>query len=234
MPLPIPKTPWSSISLDFIVKLPKSEGFNSILVIADRFTKMAYFIACTEKINAVKTIRLLIEYIFKLHGLPDIIIFDHGPQFTATLWKEILATFQIQRRLSTAYHLQTNGQTERINQILEQYLCCFVNYQQDDWVTWLPLAEFAYNNSSKSGLGTSPFFLNYGFHPQMDYLSSKVRVGIPPTLSPNGLIAFQDTARLMLKSANEKYTKYANQSCKSAKFEIEDQVYISTLNMKTN
>jgi hypothetical protein len=101
MPPPIPKTPWSSISLDFIVKLPKSEGFDSILVTADRFTKMAHFSTCTEKINAVETIRLLMEYVFKLHSLPDIIISDRGPQVTATLWKEILAAFQIQKRLST-------------------------------------------------------------------------------------------------------------------------------------
>jgi hypothetical protein len=132
MPIPISNMPWDFISFDFIVKLPLSSGYDSISVIVDRYTKIAHFIPCTETITAKRTAKLLMTYVFKLHGFPSEIISDRGPQFILRVWEFILKTLIIKKKLSTSYHPQTDGQTERTNQTLEQYLHCYVNYQQED------------------------------------------------------------------------------------------------------
>ena len=170
-PLPIPTRPWSSISMDFIVKLPLSQGFGSILVIVCRLTKQAHFIACRESTNSSQLADIFINQVFRYHGLPDDIISDRGPQFRSNFWQALLKKLNIDSKLSTAYHPQTDGQTERVNQSLEQYLRCFVCYAQNDWASYLAFAEFALNNSESSSTKQSPFFANYGFHPRMDYLN---------------------------------------------------------------
>ena len=165
-PLPIPETPWKSISLDFITDLPVSKGFDAILTVVDRFTKMAHFLPCTKSITSQETADLVMREVFKHHGLPDDIISDRGPQFISKFWKHMFKLLHISVKLSSGYHPETNGQTERTNQTLEQYLRCFINYQQDDWVDYMHLAEFAYNNSTHSSTGYSPFFANTGCHPR--------------------------------------------------------------------
>jgi hypothetical protein len=169
-PIPIPPRPWSSISMDFIVKLPSSNGFDSILVIVCRLTKQAHFIACNESINSSGLADLFIANVFRLHGLPDDIISDRGPVFRSLFWKTLLSKLNVVPKYSTAYHPQTDGQTERVNQTLEQYLRCYVCFSQDNWVYLLPFAEFAYNNYVATSTRHSPFFSNYGFHPKMDLL----------------------------------------------------------------
>ena len=232
MPLAPPKMPWISISLDFIVGLPESEGYNAVLVVVDRFTKMAHFIACTDKTDAAMTANFLISYIFKLHGLPDEIISDRGPQFKARLWKQVLQSLKITRKLSTAYHPETDGQTERINQILEQYLRCYINYSQDNWFPLLSLAEFAYNNGPNDR--GSPFFLNYGYHPRMDFLTKNVPPGVPPSLDAKKLELIRARAHQILLRAAENSKKYSDRRRKDAQFRIGQDVFISTANMSTN
>ena len=133
-PLPVPERPWGSISMDFITDLPQSQGvYDSILVVADRLTKMSHFIHCKKSISALETTNLLIKNVFRLHGLPDDVISDRGPHFTSKFWKSINETFRTKVKLSTAFHPATDGQTERINQVIEQYLRGYINYLQDDW-----------------------------------------------------------------------------------------------------
>jgi len=141
-----PDRPWKSISMDFITDLPKSEGDDAILIVIDRLTKMAHFLPCTKEMNARQFSELFMREIFRLHGLPKDIITDRGSIFTSDLSKETTKQLGIERRLSTAFHPQTDGQTERTNSTLEQYLRAYVNYQQDNWKELLPMAEFAYNN----------------------------------------------------------------------------------------
>jgi len=132
--------------MDFITDLPKSEGYDTILVVIDRLTKMSHFIPCSKDLDARQFANLLMKEIVRLHGLPHDIITDSGTLFTSDLWKETTGKLGIERRLSTAFHPQTDRQTERTNAILEQYLRAYINHQQDDWCGYLPLAEFAYNN----------------------------------------------------------------------------------------
>ena len=149
-PLPILEKPWSSISMDFIVDLPESKTFDSIFVVVDRLTKMAYFVPCNKSVTGEEAARLFLENVYKYHGLPDDIISDRGTQFTSKFWQSLFKILQVKIKLSSAYHPQTDGQTERVNQVLEQFLRCSINYHQDNWVDLLPIAEFAYNKDRKS------------------------------------------------------------------------------------
>lgn len=128
-PLPIADDIWRSITMDFIVKLPTSRGYDSILVVVDRCSKMSHFIPCRESLTAADLADLLFHNVFKLHGLPDEIISDRGPQFVSTFWKQLLGRLNIDRKLASSRHPETDGQTERVNQILEQCLRCYINFQ---------------------------------------------------------------------------------------------------------
>jgi len=165
----IPEKPWSHISADFITKLPLAQGYNAILVICDQFSKMAHFIATTEKTSAEGLAKLFWDHVWKLHGLPESIISDWGAQFAAGMMKELNNLLGIQIKLSTAYHPQTDGQTERINQELEQYLRVFIDHRQEQWPDWLETAEFTYNNKIHTATKISPFKANYGQDPRMGF-----------------------------------------------------------------
>ena len=150
IPNSIPKKPWMHISADFITELPLAQEYNVILVVVDRLTKMVYFIPTTEKTLVKGLARLFRDNVWKLHGLPESIISDRGPQFVAGLMRELNRILGIESKLSTAFHPQTDGQTERVNQELEQYLRMFINHRQEQWPDWLEMAEFAYNNKTHS------------------------------------------------------------------------------------
>ncbi|MBW0581343.1 hypothetical protein O181_121058 [Austropuccinia psidii MF-1] len=119
-------------------------------------------------ITSLDLAHLFIKNIFSKHGLPSSIVSDRGSIFVSSFWTNLCQQLKISRDLSTAYHPETDGQTERVNQILEQYLWMYVSYHQYDWNTWLTLAEFSYNNSDHSSTKQSPFFTFYGRDPHFD------------------------------------------------------------------
>jgi hypothetical protein len=127
---------------------------------------MAHFCPTTTKVTAEDTAQLYLQYVFKHHGLPDDIVSDRGTQFTSRFTARLLDLCKIHSNKSTVFHPQSDGQTERVNQVLEQYLRIFCDYQQDNWHELLPLAEFAYNNAKHASTQVSPFFANYGRHPR--------------------------------------------------------------------
>ena len=132
-PNQVPERLWQYISVDFITKLPVSKGHDSILVVCNRFSKMSHFVATTEKTMAERLARLFRDYVWKLHGLPESVISDRGPQFAAGLTRELNKMLGIETKLSTAYHPETDGPMERTNQELEQYLKMYINHRQNDW-----------------------------------------------------------------------------------------------------
>lgn len=134
----------------------------------DKLTKLAHFIATSSTVDAKGFATLHWDHVFRHHGLPDDIISDRGLIFVSSFSRALVQVFSIKINFSTAFHPQTNGQIERINAILEQYLRAYVNYQQDNWTDWLAIAEFAYNNSLSSSTKLTPFFANYGFHPRFE------------------------------------------------------------------
>ena len=131
MPNVIPEKPWSHIPADFITKLPLAQGYNAILVVCDCLSKMAHFIATTERMSAEGLAKLFRDYVWKLHGLPESVISDREVQFAAEMMRELNNLLEIQTKLSMAYHPQMDGQTERTNQELEQYLRIFINHRQE-------------------------------------------------------------------------------------------------------
>ncbi|QRV79959.1 Retrotransposable element Tf2 protein [Ceratobasidium sp. AG-Ba] len=173
-PLPIPQKPWEDIAYDFIVKLPESQGMDSILVVIDRFSRQAHFIPCLESTNAEGVANLFIKEVWKLHGLPKTTVSDRGPTFNSQFLKALYAKLGINPRFSTAFHPETEGITERTNQWLEGFLRSFCNYRQDDWVRWLPIAEFCHNNQVNSATGKTAFETIYGLHPRWDLVDLEV------------------------------------------------------------
>ena len=216
-PLPVPQKAWDSIALDFIVKLPLSKEpisgarYDSILVITDRFTKFGHFIPYKEASTATDLAYSFLRNIVSLHGMPREIISDRGSVFVSKFWQGLITQLGVQHKLSTAYHPQTDGQTERLNQTLEQYLRSYVNYQQDDWVGLLPLAQFAYNSARTETTKVSPFYANYGFQPEA-YREPGVEASSEQArLKAEQIPAMQGMLRKELEFVRERMTKYANQ-----------------------
>ncbi|KAL2249963.1 UNVERIFIED_CONTAM: Transposon Ty3-G Gag-Pol polyprotein [Sesamum indicum] len=164
-PLPIPKQAWACIPMDFIEGLPKSDGKEAILVIVDRLTKYSDFIALKHPYTTVSIAKIFFYHIYKLHGLPVSIVTDRNKIFTSHFWKELFGLTGVSLDMSTAYHPQTDGQTERVNQCLETYLRCMCHQHPKRWSQWISLAEFWFNTNFHSGLKATPFEALYGYPP---------------------------------------------------------------------
>ena len=169
MPNSIPEKPQTYILADFITKLPLAQGYNSVLVVVDQLTKMVHFIPTTERTSAEGLARLFRNNVWKLHSLPESIILDRGPQFVAGLMRELNRILEIKSKISIAFYPQTDGQTKRINQELEQYLRMFIDHRQEQWPDWLGTAEFVYNSKVYSSTKISPFKANYEQDPRMGF-----------------------------------------------------------------
>lgn len=154
------------ISLDFVEGLPPSDRFNAILVVVDKFSKYGHFIPIHHPYTALGIAKLFLDNVYKLHGLPKAIISDRDPIFTSALWKELFKLTDTQLLMSSAYHPQTDGQIERLNQCLEGFLRCTVHSCPRQWSKWLSVAEFWYNTAHHSALGRSPFEVLYGQKPR--------------------------------------------------------------------
>ena len=186
-PLELSYTPWDAISMDFITELPKSDGCSTVWVIVDRFTKMTHFVPVKDgQKTAEGCAKLFLENIWKQHGLHSSIISDREHVFTSKFWAELMGRLDVRLRKSTAFHPQTSGQTERVNQSLEQYLRQYCNYELDNWYYLLPLAEYAYNNSVTTATQMSTFFANYSYHLLTYWPVEKESKNPHPEIMPTG------------------------------------------------
>ena len=232
-PLQLATAPWTSISLDFITDLPDSHGHTGILVIVDRFTKAAEFIACSSGMSAEDTAWLLIDHVYRHHGLPKDIVSDRGTQFTSKFWKAIMDQLKVQLNMSTAFHPQTDGQTERVNQVLEQYLRAYVNARQDNWSRLLPMAQFCYNSAYHASTKMTPFYANYGYNPTA-----------VPTATTTTPIPQADFFLQQLSSIHQELTENLNKATKAYKHQADKKrrptpeiavgsmVYLESKNLK--
>jgi hypothetical protein len=171
--------------------------------------------------------------VYKYHGLPDDIISDRGTQFTSKFWQSLFKILQVKINLSSAYHPQTDGQIERVNQVLEQYLRCFINYHQDDWVDLLPVAKFAYNNTFQESIHQTPFFTNYGHHPRFDSLNLSLAKN--PTVQDlvTRLLEIHKDMKARLVEAQERQKRNANKSRKqNLNISVGDKVWLLRRNLK--
>lgn len=164
-PLKIPKHKWAELSMDFIEGLPKSRGKDVILVVVDRLTKYAHFIPLSHPFTTPQVAKLFMDHVHKLHGMPQVIVTDIDRIFTSTVWQEVFAALKVQLHYSTAYHPESDGQTERVNQCLEQYLRSMAFREPKKWADWLPTAEWWYNSAYHTSIKKSPFEALYGYTP---------------------------------------------------------------------
>src|SRR5258708_9323096 len=146
MPNQIPSHHWEVISIDTIRELLESKGYNAILIVVDRLSKHIHAVPTVTTIDSAGVVHLFLEHVWRHHGLPEVVISDRGSAFMSNFSRELAALLDIRLTPSTAYHPQTDGQTEWVNQEIEAYLRVFVSHHQDDSADWLPLAEFSYNN----------------------------------------------------------------------------------------
>lgn len=166
-PLPVPARPWSHIALDFVTGLPPSQGNTTILTIVDRFSKSVHFVPLPKLPTALETADLLVNNVFRLHGIPSDIVSDRGPQFISQVWKAFCKALGASVSLSSGYHPQTNGQAERANQDLGAALRCVACRNPSSWSTCLPWVEYAHNSLSSAATGMSPFECAMGFQPPL-------------------------------------------------------------------
>ncbi|TWW59252.1 Retrovirus-related Pol polyprotein from transposon opus [Takifugu flavidus] len=165
--LSVPDRPWSHISLGFVTGLPLSGGFTTILTVVDRFSKMAHFVRLPKLPSAKETAEQLLQHIFRLHDLPSDVVSDRGPQFTSVFWREFCSLIGATVSLSSGFHPQSNGQSERVNQEMEMALRCMASRHPSTWSKQLLWVEYAHNTLTISATGPSPFQCAYGFQPPL-------------------------------------------------------------------
>jgi hypothetical protein len=238
-PLPIPDRKWGSISMDFIVQLPKTKaGFDAVMVVVDRLTKMAKFIPTNCNYDAPEVARLVIQHVFADHGLPDYIISDRDKVFAGQFWDTVCRRMAVGHRKSTAFHPQTDGQTERTNRTLQEYLRSFVGPARDDWDDLLPFAQFAYNNAKQESTGYSPFYLTYGTHPVTPASQGVPSARQQTTSCPaaldyvNSIHTALNAAKQLLQMAQQRQKSYADKKRSEVTFNVGDSVLLSTANIR--
>jgi RNase H-like domain found in reverse transcriptase/Reverse transcriptase (RNA-dependent DNA polymerase)/Integrase zinc binding domain/Chromo (CHRromatin Organisation MOdifier) domain/Retroviral aspartyl protease len=234
-PLPIPEKAWEQVSMDLITQLPKTRnGHDAIAVFVDKFTKMVHIVATNTTVTAPELARIFFREVVRLHGIPKSIISDRDPRFTSHFWKCLWSQLGTKLAMSTAYHPQTDGQTERANRTIEDILRAYVNYEQDNWDQYLVAAEIAMNNSQQMSSKYSPYFLNYHQHPNFP-LSGVIRprTELPESRNPAAGEAFQrfrehlEQARVNMEDASRRQARYANQKRREHEFNVGDMVWLS-------
>lgn len=226
-PNAIPDSAWMDISMDFVEGLPKSNGMSVILVVVDRFTKYGHFLPLAHPYSASTVAQEFIQGIFKLHGLPRSIISDRDPVFLSNFWEAFFKAQGTKLNKSTAYHPQSDGQTESLNKVLEQYLRCVIGDKPTSWLTALPWAEWWYNTTYHSAIQMTPFEALYGHPPPriQPYFpgSSAVQEVDTQLRDRDTLIALLKTN---LAKAHARMKHYYDQKHTEREFQIGDWVYL--------
>lgn len=233
-PLPIPAKPWASISVDFMTGLPKSKSrHESLMVVVDRLTKMVHLRALKRAAYAPVIAKVFMDTVVALHGLPTSIVSDRDTRFTSAFWQQVTGLLGVKLFLSSGYHPETDGQTERVNRVVGELLRARCRDREDEWDTHLGMMEFAINSAKHSSTGYTPFFLNYGHHPHgPEALIGKER--------DSGIFAgrwFAEEHQAALQGAREnirlaqiKMKQQADKHWRALYFAPGDQVYLSTGN----
>ena len=205
------------MTVDFITKLPVVAEKNAILVVCDRLSKITHFVAITEGTSVEGLARLLRDNVWKLYGLPESIVSDRGPQFAVELTKELNRMLGIKTKLLTAFYPQTDEQTERMNQELEQYLWFFIENRQKDWPEWLAAAEFAINNKVHMMTKVLPFMANYGKELRMGGNIRRKGKVESATEFVERMKKVHKEVKVVLKKTQEEMKRYADRGRKETK-----------------
>lgn len=239
-PTQIAKAPWEDIAMDFVSGFPESKDpvtnvrYNAILVIVDRFTKYALFIPFHKNYSAEQLGHIILDKLVRNYGIPKTIISDRDKLFTSNYWTTLMATIGTKRKLSTAYHPETDGQTERTNQTMLTYLRLYSNQNQDNWISLLPMAQLVYNNKLSESTGETPYFANHGRHPNLFERTF-------PTIKTQKALQNADELKEIhkklednMRKAQQRSISYVNKKRKMApQLKRGDKVYLLTKNLRT-
>ncbi|QRW24057.1 Retrotransposable element Tf2 protein [Rhizoctonia solani] len=228
-PLELPTRPWQHVSYDMIVDLPKDGSNDSILVIVDSFTKYVILVECSKKLKAPELADLFLQHIWKRFGMPEKTVSDQGRVFNNKFLKALYQRLGIDPHFSSAYHPQSDGQTERVNPTVEHFLRAYSGVNQKDWVKWLPMAEFAYNNAVHSSTGKSPFKALYGWEPSLT--PSNVLTDVPEAdnLATQMEAQWQEIEAALRQS---KTRMVAGEVGEPLEFEIGEEAWLDAKNVK--
>lgn len=230
LPLPIPYQPWTDISMDFVLGLPRTQrGHDSIFVVMDRFSKMVHFLSCKKTTDAVQVATFLFPEIYKFHGLPLSIVFDRDSRFLSHFWRSLWCLLRTILDMSSAYHPQTDGQTEVTNRALGDLLRCLVGDNIRSWDSVLCQAEFAHNNAVNRSTWFSPFHVIYGFVPH-----GSIDLSIAPNRTRSHgracdlvkeFATIHQQVRSNLEASNPKYKAAVDNKIRDVQFKVGDQVW---------
>ncbi len=236
-PLPIPDKKWQTISMDLITQLPKtSKGNDAIVVMVDKLTKMVHFAATKTAVSAPQLAQIVFNEIVRYHGVPENIISDRDTRFTSRFWKELWRLTGTKLLMSTAYHPQTDEQTERANRTLEDMLRHYVKYRQTDWDEHLVAAEIACNNARQSSTGFSPYYLNAGQEINLP-ITQTTAAETNNTEASDTIQRMQEAiekAKENIRVAQERQKKYADQERRQQEYKEGDKVMLSTANLNND
>ena len=231
---PIPRF-WGIVTTDLITGLPPCQGFDSIITFTDKRGKMKHLAPTVTTLDSNGFAKLFLDNVWKRHGTADKIISDRGPQMSACSFRDICDKLEITLALSTAYHPQTDGQSEPTNQEVEQALRTVISHHQDDWVTWLPVIEFALNNHYHTGLKTTPFYANYGYHP---HIGSLPHIQSPIESVEDFVFHLhqvqKDTEVSLTKAAEDMKKFYDRHRNKTPEFQVGDKVLLDNSDLALN
>lgn len=235
-PLPVPDRAWRDISLDHLTGLGTSSGYDAVLVVVDRFSKMAVFIPANKDDTATDFATQFMRWVYPRFGLPTTIVSDRGPLFVSSFWKTVSTRVGVSRKLSSAAHPETDGQSEIVNQWLGQYLRVFSNYEQDDWATLLPQAEFAYNSTLHSTIGMTPFEAYCGRQPRRSFLEppAPVSENEDPQASQwhQEMVSLHRRVKDAILKAQETHRHYYNRGRRDPQFKVGEKVWLAATNIK--
>jgi len=237
-PLPVPSTKFATIGIDQIVALPESkEGFDAILTCTDHLTKFVILVPCKESDNAEVLANRLFDKVFNTFGLPLSIVSDRDPKYTSAFWRALFKSLGTKLRISTAYHPQTDGQSERTNQTVEVMLRCLCTDYGLDWAEKLSRVQFALNSNLSEATQFSPAHLMLGYQPRnvMDVFAQS-NTPLPPNPSANDMLESMqkdlDLARDRIVDAKARMKAYVDKSRVHVTFRVGDEVVLSTRNLK--
>ena len=244
-PLPVPERPWVDLTMDFVVGLPKSQGYNAVLMVVDRLLKKRHYILCTKnnnETNAEATANLFLRHVWCYHGLLISLTSDRGPQFASKMWDSLCKLLGIKAKLSTAWHPETDGQSKIANQKIERYLRSYVNYFQNDWVERLPMAEFSSNFNTSATTKVPLFLVSCGYISRMsfepvDLIASSTRKRLANARAKPIADCMQEVwefTRAKMAKSQQARVKATNKNRKpSPEYKVGDLVWLSTKNIHT-
>ena len=232
-PLPVPARKWGSVSMDLITALPETASGNSaIVVFVDRLSKMTHLAACPTSIDTRAFAKLFRHEVVRLHGLPYEFVSDRDGRFTSNFMREVCRLLNVKQAMSTAYHPQTDGQTERTNRTLEDMLRQYVNPVHTDWDEHLDMAEFAINDAWQESVQETPFMLNYGQHP-LNFLSLQTHSHVPAAAEfTESMRQGTERAKSCLERAQQRQKTYADLGHRDVTYEVGEELMLNTKNVR--